>query len=171
MPCRVSAEKSVHGFMGTALCVTAWFPYFLFVFDVCHFNYTVSLYWPLWAPPVWTLSFLDLDVCFLSQVREVFTLASSHVCSAPVSLSLFSFWDTCFVNVCATWYHFRSCWKRPHFLNFFVCSSEAVSTALSLRPPTHFSVSSDRLLTPPRVFLFHLFSVGFFSSVWFLSLF
>ena len=42
MACKVSAEKSVHNFMGIALYVTAWFLCLLSVFDFCHFNYNLS---------------------------------------------------------------------------------------------------------------------------------
>ena len=59
----------------------------------------MSWYGPLWVDLIWdSLCFLDLDVCFLSQVREVF---SYYVFRYVLStfLSLFSFWDLYNVNV------------------------------------------------------------------------
>ena len=43
-------------------------------FHFFHFNYSVSWCVPLWFNPVWvTLHFLVLNVCLLSQVREIFS--------------------------------------------------------------------------------------------------
>ena len=47
-----------------------WF----FIFILCHLNYNMYWCFPLWVDPIWkSLCFLDLDVCFLSQVREAFS--------------------------------------------------------------------------------------------------
>ena len=71
----------------------------LFIFIFCYFNYSVSWCGPLWADPVWdSLCFLDLDVCFHSQVREVFIYYVSKYVLCPF-LSLFSFWYPYNVNV------------------------------------------------------------------------
>ena len=44
----------------------------LFILNVCYFNYIVSLSGNLWIESVWDfLYFLDLDVWFLSQIRDV----------------------------------------------------------------------------------------------------
>ena len=53
----------------------------------------------LWVDSVWdSLHFLDLDVCFLSQVREVF---SQYAFNSVFSLifSFFSFWDPYSANI------------------------------------------------------------------------
>ena len=60
--------------MGVPLYVTCCFFLATFNFNFCHFNYSVFWCVPLWVNPEWdSLCFLDLDVCFLSQIREVFS--------------------------------------------------------------------------------------------------
>ena len=45
-----------------------------FTFNFCHFNYSVSWCGLFWVDPFWdSLCFLNLIVCFLSHVREVFS--------------------------------------------------------------------------------------------------
>ena len=77
LACRVSAGKSATVFLGVLLCVincfslAAFLRFSLYFVDILITN----MFWcgPLWADLIWDpLWFLDLDVCFLSQVREVF---------------------------------------------------------------------------------------------------
>ena len=45
-----------------------------FTFNLCHFNYSVSWCGLFWVDPFWdSLCFLNLIVCFLCHVREVFS--------------------------------------------------------------------------------------------------
>ena len=74
---RVSAEKSADRLMGVSLPIICGFSYttfnIFFTFNFCHFNYSVSWCGLFWVDPVWdSLCFLNLFVCFLSHVREVF---------------------------------------------------------------------------------------------------
>ena len=76
LACRVSAEKSNDRLEGVPLCIISCFSLtaFKIIFNFCHFNYNASRYGMLWVYTVWdSLCFLDLGVCFLSQVREVFS--------------------------------------------------------------------------------------------------
>ena len=59
----------------------------LFIFNCCHFNYSISWCVPFWVLLYGTLCFLDLGDCFLSQVRQVFSLRFSDMFSACFSLS------------------------------------------------------------------------------------
>ena len=103
LACKVSAKKSADYLMGFALYGTSYFSLdafkiFFFILKFCHFNYNVSWYRPLWVHLVWdSLCFLDLCVCSLPQVREIFTYYFFKY--VPCSfLSLSSFWDPYNVN-------------------------------------------------------------------------
>ena len=76
LACRLAAEKSSNSLLGVLLYIPSCFSLAAFnvLFNFCHFNYSVSLFGSLWFGLVEdSLCFLDLDVCFLSQVREVFS--------------------------------------------------------------------------------------------------
>ena len=97
--CRVSTEKSASSLTEVPFYVTS-------CFSLAAFN-TLSLilailitmsFWcgRFWVDPVWNcLCFLDLYICFLSQVREVF----SHYVFKYVLCLPFSFWNPYNANV------------------------------------------------------------------------
>ena len=48
--------------------------YFISAFNFCQFDHSVSWCESLWVLLVWnSLGFLNLDICFLSIVKEVFS--------------------------------------------------------------------------------------------------
>ena len=110
---------------------------------------------PLWFNPVWdSLHFLDLDVCFLSQVRKVF---SYYVLSAFLSLSSPSGFPIMRTLVLLMFSQ-RSL-KLSSFLFilfFFFCSASVISTTLSSSLLIHSSASFSLQLIPSSVFLFQL---------------
>ena len=101
-----------------------------------------------------TLWFLDLDVCFFSQVSEVFSYSFFKYVSCPF-LSLFSFWDSYNVNVSRLDIFLGSLkWSSFLFFFFFLffCSVSVISTTLSSSLLICSSVSSNLLLIPSRYF-------------------
>ena len=81
------------------------FPLLLLIFfpclNFCQFDYYVSQCIPPWLYPACdSLHFLNLDDCFLSHVREVFSFYFFKY-FFRFFLSLFSFWDLYNANVCA----------------------------------------------------------------------
>ena len=104
LACRGYPEKSADNFMQVPMFVTCYFSFapfnsvFLSLF-FCHFNYNESWCGPLWVDPVLALlCLLDLVVCFLSQVRDVF---SSYVFRYVLHWFLFPFcfWDQYNANI------------------------------------------------------------------------
>ena len=85
LACRVTL-KSAGSLMGVPVKVTycfslAIFSYSLFIINFCHFNYSVSWHSPFWFDHIWDcLCFLNLNVCFLSQVREVLNIFCAPFC-------------------------------------------------------------------------------------------
>lgn len=81
------AEKLADGLMGGFLNTIIYLSLSLlrcFILNFCHYNYKVSWCEPLWADLVWdSLWFLDLDICFLSQVRGFFSYYSNKEVSPP----------------------------------------------------------------------------------------
>ena len=74
---KVSSEKSADSLMGVSLyvdcCISLAAFKTLLIFNFCHFNYNVSWCVSLWVALIWdSLEFLDLDVCFLSEILEGF---------------------------------------------------------------------------------------------------
>ena len=93
LTCRVFTKKSAYSLMEVLLYIICCFslaPYYsLFIFNFPHFNYNVSWCGPFLVGPVWDfLCFLVLDVCFLSQVSEVFGYYCLQICYLPLSLFL-----------------------------------------------------------------------------------
>lgn len=92
--CRVSTEKSVDRLLGVSVFETC--------FSLSGFNIlslssifailiTMCLFRPVGVDPVlYSLYFLELDVCFLSQIKDVFRY---YVIKYVLSHFLFSFWD------------------------------------------------------------------------------
>ena len=77
LACRVLGENSAHSLMGVPVNITCCFSLAAFnnlslSLTFCHFSYIFSHCCPFWVDPVWdSLCFLDLNICFLSQLREV----------------------------------------------------------------------------------------------------
>ena len=106
MAYRVSAEKSADRLMGVPLCVTCFF--FLAAFNICSLSLIFAILIIMclgvflsWVNPVWDSPYLlHLDVCFLSQVRDVFSYYVFKYILSPF-VSLFSFWDPYYANISA----------------------------------------------------------------------
>lgn len=83
---KVSVEKSAYSPMGIPLCIASSS---LTAFNILFvFNFLTFLLWCVIFPFIWnSLDFLDLDVYFLSQVRQVFShyFFKNHFC--PLFLS------------------------------------------------------------------------------------
>ena len=91
--------------MGVPLYITSCFSlvtFNVFVFSFSHFNYSVSWCGPYWVDLVWdSLCFLDLYVCFFSQVM--------------FSARFFSFCDPYNVNVSTLGVVSEISLNCPHF--------------------------------------------------------
>ena len=76
LACKVSAEESAYRLIGVPLYITSLlFPVLVLRF-FCIFNFCHLMSWcrPVWIHLVWDfLCFLDLYVCFLSQVGAFFS--------------------------------------------------------------------------------------------------
>ena len=105
----------------------------------------------LWVHLVWdSLRFLDPNICFLLQIREIFSHYFIKYVFYPF-LSLFSFWGTYNMNVSMLDVVPEVPLNYPHFKNvffLFCCSGWVVSTILSSRSLIHSSVLPNLLLIP-----------------------
>ena len=76
--------------MSSPVCKVLLFSWNFWYSPSSIFAILITMFWcvPLWVNPVWdSLYFLDLDVCFFSQVREVFSYSLfNYVLSPPPSL-------------------------------------------------------------------------------------
>ena len=70
----------------------------LSLFFFRHFNCNMCRCESLWIHLIWEcLAFLDLDICYLSQIREVEAIISSTNLSNP--FFCLSFWDPYNANI------------------------------------------------------------------------
>ena len=88
--------------MGVSLCITCCFSLaafnILLLSLIFAISVTICLGMVLFGLILFgTLCFLDLDVCFLSQVRKVFQILCLQICSLLLCLS-FPIWDPCNMN-------------------------------------------------------------------------
>ena len=121
---------------------------------------------PLWNNATRnSLWFLDLDNCFISQVREVFSYYFFKYFLRPFSLSSTSetpIWTQ--ILVCLTLSQRSFKMVSFLFINFsFFSSVTMISTTLSSTTLIHFSASFIPLLIPSSVFLFSV--IVFFNPV------
>ena len=92
LSCSVSIEKSDASLIVAPLYTTSHFSLaafkILFVFEFCHFNYSVSWSGPLWVHLDWDpLCFLDLRNFFSQQVRKFSVITFSNRFSITCSSS------------------------------------------------------------------------------------
>ena len=100
LACRISAEKSANSLMGVPLYVICCS--FLHAFNILSLSLIFAILITMCLGVVLfglilfrTLYFLDLDVCFLSQVREVFSHYYLQICSKYCSTQI-----TCTLTSC-----------------------------------------------------------------------
>lgn len=162
----VSAEKSADSLMGIPLHATYCVSLAFNIFCLFHFNNNVSWCGPPWVDSIWdSLCFLDLDVCFISQVGKFSAILSSNMFSDP-----FLFFSNANVSVLGG---IPEISKYPNFFFFlFLCSGSVIYINLSFSLLICSSVSPNLLLSPSSVFSFHLlYSPALFdSSVYLLTL-
>ena len=165
LACKVSAEESSYRLTGVPLYVTGLlFPLlvlrFFFIFIFCHL---MSGCRPVRIHLVWdSLCFLDLYVCFLSQVGAFF---SYHFFKEVLCLffSLFSFWDLYDVNVSMLDVVPEVSYTALIFYNFFFfCLSWVISSILSFSPLIYSSVSS---IYSWFIRVYFLFQLLYFSAL------
>ena len=144
LACRVTL-KSAGSLMGVPVKVTycfslAIFSYSLFILNFCHFNYNVSWCGPLSVDLVWdSLCFLDLNVCFLSQVRVcfclfVFNYCISYMFSTPFSFPYASRISIIWMLVCLMSF------QRSLKMSFLFYSLFFLASVVSTNLPAHWSV-------------------------------
>ena len=101
LACNISAEKSADSLNGVPLYVFLFFSCCLqnSLFNFCCFNFDMSYCGSVWVHCVWDpLCFLFLDICFLVQIWEVFSIISSNT-FFNLLFSLSSFWNPYNVNI------------------------------------------------------------------------
>ena len=93
LACRVSAEKSVDRLVGVPLYITCGFS--LAAFNILSVSLILAILSTMCLGVILsglilfgTLCFLNLDVCFLCEVRKFSAITSSNMLSAPFSLLL-----------------------------------------------------------------------------------
>ena len=73
--------------------------FFFFITTFCKFNYSMSSCWPAFVDfDGNSLCLLDLHVCFLPQIREIFSYYFLKLTFCPL-FSLLFFWDSYITNV------------------------------------------------------------------------
>ena len=121
----------------------------------------------LFGPSCLRLCFLDLDICFLPQVREIFChyFIKYILCSLLSLLLLGPLYCECY-SICRGPRDLLIC---PHSLKIlFFRLVYMISSALSSSSLIHFSISSNLLLIPSHILKKSL--TAFFSSIWFFIL-
>lgn len=161
---KVLAEKLADGLMGGFLNTIIYLSLSLlrrFILNFCHYNYKVSWCEPLWADLVWdSLWYLDLDICFLSQVRGVFSYYSNKI-------FFFSFWDPVMWMLASLMLSQRSQTSLVFFFLYFFLFS-LVNFHISV---FQVAVSSNLLLISFLCINFSYYSSALFhSSLYFLIL-
>ena len=117
------------------------------------------------------LCLLDLDVCFFSQLRVVFSWSLFlQICFLPLFPLFFFFWAPCNVNLVYLMLSQRSL-NLIHFKKFFFLFAvkHGWFPLLSSRLLIHFSLSSNLLLILFGLFL--ILVIVFFSSGFFCFMF
>lgn len=114
LACRISVEKSADCVMGVSLILTYLISLAAFNLSltVWHFNYNASWFVAFWVDLFRTLCFLDLVVCYWSQVREVFRYFVFRCVLWPF-IFLFFPWNLYNVSV---WLLVSESLKLPSFL-------------------------------------------------------
>ena len=162
-------EKSADNFMQLPMFVTCCFSFAPFnsvflSFFFFHFNYNESWCGPLWVDPVLALlCLLALDVCFLSQVTEVF---SSYVFRQVLHCFLFPFASgTCIMQILVHLMLFHKSVQLSsfHFNLLFYRSSSVIASTLSFSFLIHSSVSFSLQQFPFSVFFISV--IAFLISV------